>query len=129
MNGGGWPAVNIVDVPPRASRLPIQIAQSDELGVRFPSYFGSEFGASVMSSFESLSATLAPEHWSLHGGAAADNCDAHDSTNSFWRDCTGGNVMSERNYPCGTSVTLMTHSLRFLKLFNIEDTDEVHRLP
>lgn len=30
--------------------------------------FGSEFGAVVMSSFESMAPTLAPEHWGLHGG-------------------------------------------------------------
>ena len=40
----------------------------------------------------------------MHGGAAADNCDAHDSTNPFWRDCTGGNVMAERNYPCDNQI-------------------------
>jgi hypothetical protein len=68
--------------------LPVAYNVSSELGITFPSYFGSEFGASVMSSFESMSPTLAPEHWSLHGGAAADNCDAHDVTNGFWRDCT-----------------------------------------
>ena len=36
--------------------------------------YASEFGSSVMSSFESMSPTLAPEHWGIHGGAPPDNC-------------------------------------------------------
>eukprot|EP01052_Picozoa_sp_SAG31_P011930 SAG31_NODE_687_length_12813_cov_2.597216_12_plen_304_part_00 len=35
-------------------------------GIEQPGTFTSEFGAVTMSSFESLSATLKPEHWSLH---------------------------------------------------------------
>jgi hypothetical protein len=38
-------------------------------GVARPGTFNSEFGAVAMSSFESLSATLKPEHWSLHSDA------------------------------------------------------------
>ena len=57
-----------------------------------------------MSSFESISATLDPKHWSLHGGAPKDDCSAKDVTNGFWHDCTGGNVMAERNYPCDNQI-------------------------
>lgn len=102
-NGGGWPTVNYVNVP-RKSNLPITLAKHEELGLQHPSYFGSEFGASVMSSFESMSPTLDPAHWSLHGGAAADSCSVPDPTNGFWKDCTGTNVMSERNYPCDNQI-------------------------
>ena len=35
-------------------------------GMAQPGTFNSEFGAVTMSSFESLSATLKPEHWNLH---------------------------------------------------------------
>ena len=54
-----------------------------------PTSFDCHAAGSVMSSFESMSPTLDPRHWSLHGGHAKDNCDAHDPTNGFWRDCTG----------------------------------------
>lgn len=47
-----------------------------------------------MSSFESMAPTLDPAHWSLHGGAPADNCGP-----GWEKVCTGGNVMSQRNYP------------------------------
>ncbi len=36
--------------------------------------YASEFGSSVFSSFESMSPTLAPEHWGIHGGAPPDTC-------------------------------------------------------
>ena len=42
---------------------------------------------------QSMSPTLAKNHWGIHGGAAQDNCSAPDVTNSFWKDCTGTNVM------------------------------------
>ena len=54
-----------------------------------------------MSSFESMSATLQPVHWGLHGGQAADNC---SSTSIFDKICTGKNVMAQRNYPCDNLV-------------------------
>ena len=37
-------------------------------GLKHQNIFGSEFGAVVMSSFESMAPTLAKEHWGLHGG-------------------------------------------------------------
>lgn len=69
--------------------------QESGLGKR--SWFSSEGGTVVMSSFESMSPTLAKEHWSLHGGAPPDNCHAGGA---FGHSCTGTNVMAERNYPC-----------------------------
>ena len=56
------------------------------------SVFASEFGSSVYSSFESMSPTLAKEHWSVHGGAAPDTCHG-----GFQSKCEGGNTMSQRN--------------------------------
>lgn len=41
---------------------------AEETGLGHRNIFGSEFGAVVMSSFESMAPTLAPEHWGLHGG-------------------------------------------------------------
>lgn len=46
---------------------PAQV-DAEETGLGHRNIFGSEFGAVVMSSFESMAPTLAPEHWGLHGG-------------------------------------------------------------
>jgi hypothetical protein len=59
-----------------------------------PNIFASEFGCIGMSSFESMSPLLKPEHWGLHAGVAPDNC-----TQSWDRACHGDNPMSLRNYP------------------------------
>ena len=45
-----------------------------------------------MSSFESMSATLDPKHWALHGGSPYKRCE-------IW-PCDGANPMAERNYEC-----------------------------
>jgi beta-mannosidase len=66
-------------------------------GVTLPSTFASEFGCVVMSSFESMSALLKPEHWGLHAGMPADSCRA---TEAGGKACSGRNPMSLRNYPC-----------------------------
>jgi beta-mannosidase len=72
-----------------------------DVGVTFPNEFSSEFGSSVMSSFESMTGTLSPQYWSLHGGSGPDNCtDDHGNCNN----CIGINVMAERNYPCDTHI-------------------------
>lgn len=61
----------------------------------------SEFGASVMSSFESMAATISNQSWSLHGGSPPDQCvPTRESKNS----CQGNNIMAERNYPCDTHI-------------------------
>lgn len=101
-NGNGWPAVNQapynqLSIPDVRLPLPLHVK---ETGLSFPNMWTSEFGASVFSSFESMSPTLAKEHWSVHGGMPADDCTGADPTNGFWRICKGGNPMSERNYPC-----------------------------
>ena len=50
-----------------SSTLSAQV-DAEETGLGHRNIFGSEFGAVVMSSFESMAPTLAPEHWGLHGG-------------------------------------------------------------
>ena len=65
-------------------QIPIVIDDIDEsrMGISHPSMFVSEFVVGgVMSSFESMSATLSPNHWSLHGGSGPntiiDNCSVY----------------------------------------------------
>jgi hypothetical protein len=68
--------------------------KSGDTGTHLPSVFVSEFGSVGMSSFESMSATLAPEHWSIHGGTTEqDKCDGEHTSH-----CQGGNVMGYRNH-------------------------------
>ena len=68
--------------------------KSGDTGTMFNSIFVSEFGSVGMSSFESMSATLAPEHWSVHGGTTEqDKCDGEHTSH-----CQGGNVMGYRNH-------------------------------
>ena len=62
--------------------------------------FTSEFGCVAMSSFESMAATLPPENFGLHGNAPTDQCPG-----GFFRQCTGTNVMSQRNYAIDSLVT------------------------
>eukprot|EP00931_Biecheleriopsis_adriatica_P063878 TRINITY_DN38765_c0_g1_i1.p1 TRINITY_DN38765_c0_g1~~TRINITY_DN38765_c0_g1_i1.p1 ORF type:complete len:936 (-),score=124.19 TRINITY_DN38765_c0_g1_i1:136-2943(-) len=101
-NGNGWQAVNQAPANKlliRETNLPVPLAQ-EFTGLGLPSVFTSEFGASVFSSFESMSPTLAQEHWGVHGGAPEDDCTEGDTTTSFWKICKHGNVMAQRNYPC-----------------------------
>jgi hypothetical protein len=98
VRGGGFPAVNGADDPgPIDPLLPLELRASDleRVGLGRPSVFASEFGCVAMSSFESMSATLDPDHWGLHGGAPPDRCGG-----GFDRVCNGTNVMAQRNYPC-----------------------------
>ena len=54
-----------------------------------------------MSSFESMSGTLSPQFWSLHGNDPPDTCEIiHGSMNK----CFGNNTMAQRNYPCDTHI-------------------------
>jgi hypothetical protein len=63
--------------------------------------FASEFGASVYSSAESMSGTISPSHWSVHGNSSPDQCKLDiGCTNS----CLGTNIMAERNYPCDSHI-------------------------
>lgn len=94
-HGGGFPAVNgdarldLFD-----ANIPIAVAPVST-GPQYHNTFASEFGCSVYSSFESMAPTLAPEHWGIHGGSPPDQCKG-----GFESQCTGGNRMAERNYPC-----------------------------
>lgn len=53
----------------------------------------------MFSSFESMSPTLAPEHWGVHGGAKPASC-----TN---KRCDGNNVMAQRNYANDNFIAVM----------------------
>ena len=83
---------------PNFTHIPLTNISRVESGLGERSWFSSEGGSIVMSSFESMSPTLLPQHWSLHGGAPPDDC----KDGSRWAHvCTEGhNVMAERNYPC-----------------------------
>lgn len=91
VNPGGSAGVNI------SSDIPLRLSAT-ETGTHLNSSFISEFGSVGMSSFESMSATLKPEHWGLHGGMPAGKCGS-GLPNAGHR-CTGSNPMSQRNYPC-----------------------------
>jgi len=86
MNGG-----NPISLTPQANLT----AEGVYIGLGKANIFASEFGSSVYSSFESMAPTIAPEHWSIHGGAPPDKCGG-----GFASHCEGDNVMAQRNYPC-----------------------------
>ena len=73
------------NIPPRFK----QEAVSPDI----PNTFVSEFGASVSSSFESMSAMLPREAWSLHGGTKPDKC---YQLYGVCNICVGSNPMAER---------------------------------
>lgn len=81
-----------IDLPP--TFIPPQFKEQGEYGVGYTNQFASEFGCVTLQSFESMSPTLAKEHWGIHGGAPSDKC-----SGGFAKKCTGDNVMSQRNYP------------------------------
>eukprot|EP00038_Savillea_parva_P004143 m.134586 g.134586 ORF g.134586 m.134586 type:complete len:1103 (-) comp11390_c0_seq3:144-3452(-) len=68
-------------------------------GVAYKNIYASEFGTGGSSSFESMSATLSPQHWGLHGGMAADTCAGPDQCLGE-HQCNGSNPMTQRNYGC-----------------------------
>merc|ERR1719205_472400 len=82
-------------------RVSIRIAQT-ETGPQFKNLFASEFGSTVMSSFESMSPTLAKEHWGLHAGQPDADCHSVFGND---HECAGDNVMAQRNYPCDNFIT------------------------
>ena len=49
-----------------------------------------------MSSFESMSGTLASSSWGLHGGDTPSTC--VPQSGSFYDNCTGRNAMAQRNW-------------------------------
>jgi len=99
-HGTGFPAVNgDPKLFPFYANLPIKVDVEDT-SLGHQNIFGSEFGSVVMSSFESMAPTLAPEHWGLHGGQKKDQCDSSGWPNT----CKGDNVMAQRNYPCDSLI-------------------------
>jgi len=100
-HGTGFPAVNGASgEQPFGANIPINVSQH-QTGPGFDNVFASEFGAVVMSSFESMAPTLDPAHWGLHAGQPDDTC-----TGGFAHTCTGANVMAERNYPCDSLINV-----------------------
>ena len=93
----------------------------------------SEGGTVVMSSFESMSPTLAKEHWSLHGGAPEADCSTGGSFGPKLCHKKGEapttprtmdwNVMSERNYACDDLI------LTFFGNASVAALDEVGEIP
>eukprot|EP00928_Gymnodinium_smaydae_P055534 TRINITY_DN39049_c0_g1_i1.p1 TRINITY_DN39049_c0_g1~~TRINITY_DN39049_c0_g1_i1.p1 ORF type:complete len:546 (-),score=69.40 TRINITY_DN39049_c0_g1_i1:180-1643(-) len=103
LHGAGFPSVNGGDDAGLFQPL-IPISVSDEpTGASIKNMFASEFGAVVMSSFESMAPTLAEEHWGLHAGQPSDKCGG-----GFSRTCKGDNVMAQRNYPCDNLIRVYT---------------------
>lgn len=103
-HGSGFPSVNGgggSKVLPFDPDVPIDVQpyQGKNTGIRFSNVFASEFGCVVMSSFESMSPTLDPAHWGVHGGGPPDTC-----TGGFNSDCQGDNAMAQRNYPCDSVI-------------------------
>ena len=101
--GNGWPGKNgRPDVLTVADpQLPIPLNHSVPCGLTHPSVFTSEFGAVGWSSFESVSALLDEDHWSLHGNQPPNHCN--------WgflgpNQCTGNNSLGERNYPADSEI-------------------------
>jgi beta-mannosidase len=73
------------------SEIPLNLTQSDHIGPQWPSLFSSESpGGTCFSSFESMSPTLAPEHWGVHGGNGS-----------------GKQVMAQRNYANDNFIAVM----------------------
>ena len=82
-HGEGFKTVNSgADLQPFSPNLPPALDPAYDLGTGCPGTFASEFGASAWSSFESVSPTLDPAHWSAHA-----------------------DVMYERNYALDNFVT------------------------
>ncbi len=66
-HGEGWKTVNSKSpLQPFSPNVPPTLDKTYKLGADCPGTYASEFGASAWSSFESVSPTLAPEHWGLH---------------------------------------------------------------
>lgn len=102
VHGSGFPAVNGNPTFQEIGNGPIPPVFFGEYtaGPSHPGVSISEFGCPASSSFESLSPTLAPAHWSLHGDGGREVC-----SGGFKRNCTSAatglpeNPMAQRNYP------------------------------
>lgn len=80
------------------SNIPPALTNNTATGLALPGVYASEFGTSVMSSFESMSATLSPQHWGLHSGQPEDSC--VQEPGRPYQNCSGTNVMGMRNHAC-----------------------------
>lgn len=72
-----------------------------EISPSSPNSFVSEFGISSFSSFESMSATISPNNWGMHGSDLPNNCTVYDGNVNI---CEGENVLAERNYACDSHI-------------------------
>ncbi|CAJ1426374.1 unnamed protein product, partial [Effrenium voratum] len=99
-HGTGFPSVNgWAKMWGFNANLPIKVS-AEATGLERRNVFGSEFGAVVMSSFESMAPTLHEAHWGLHAGQVSDTC----NETGFANTCKGPNVMAQRNYPCDSLI-------------------------
>jgi hypothetical protein len=114
------------------THIPLTNLSKVESGLGLRNAFSSEGGTVVMSSFESMSPTLAKEHWSLHGGALPADCSTGGSFGPKLCHRKGEvptprnvdyNVMSERNYACDDLI------LTFFGNASVAALDEVGEMP
>jgi hypothetical protein len=96
-----YPGVNSVLTSNTYETYISPIFREHDTGPMFRDVFVSEFGASVSSSFESMSALLPDNSWSLHGGSPPDSCEQLSGQVNV---CNGTNSMAERSYPCGNRI-------------------------
>eukprot|EP01006_Ploeotia_vitrea_P031881 TRINITY_DN64165_c0_g1_i1.p2 TRINITY_DN64165_c0_g1~~TRINITY_DN64165_c0_g1_i1.p2 ORF type:complete len:866 (+),score=74.69 TRINITY_DN64165_c0_g1_i1:17-2614(+) len=68
MHGSGWKTVNSKEkLSLFTPKLPPTISKGKQpVGPQHKGQFKSEFGCTVMSSFESMTSTLSPKNWGLH---------------------------------------------------------------
>eukprot|EP00041_Stephanoeca_diplocostata_P018439 m.386275 g.386275 ORF g.386275 m.386275 type:complete len:512 (+) comp21014_c0_seq6:294-1829(+) len=90
-----WPWNFAGDFP---SNIPLVLSEQPVSASLHNNFSSESPGVTAMSSFESMSATLEPSHWGIHGGQPAGTCQGNT--------CKGGNVMSERNYPCDSMISV-----------------------
>jgi hypothetical protein len=96
-----YPGVNgMLSSNTNETHIPPHFREHDT-GPMFRNIFVSEFGASVSSSFESMSSLLPENTWSLHGGSPPDSCEQLIGQVNV---CNGTNTMAERNYPCDNRI-------------------------
>ena len=85
--GNGWPAINsgnsktVVPFNPNIPPFLPTPGSQGLFGISSPGLFTSEFGATSSSSFESMSATLSPTNWGIHGEAL------------YWRSYSQDNII------------------------------------
>ena len=111
--GSGWPTVNggVRDGcfnnagTGNGVSVPGSFHPNGPGGVAEKNIYASEFGTGGSSSFESMSGTLSPQHWGLHGGAAPDVCTGWAQCLGE-HNCTGHNPMAQRNYGCDGQIHL-----------------------